>query len=503
MKAAFRDWTVRLAAAFLVLLTAAPGKAQQRYADALVPLGHWSIDAVLRLSGLGLVPGGHDLSQRMPSQRDIGLLLEAAAAQPSRYRSLATGYRERFQDEFGRMEESSTRAARLASHARGSALGVGGRYREGDLVTGWGYGFGYPGADWNQPEERPDASDVTLDAVLQVAAGPAAVRFAAQHPREGEAVREAYVAGRAGVATLWAGRREFGWGPAVGPGIVMSRGRYDSVGAQTSPFHLPWFLRHLGPVSMTFALGQDDKPHSFDNTGFLATRGSVTPHPRIQLGVTRAAEFGGDGNTEIDLFAIFSLLIGKHAGEVSELDNQVVAVDMSFRPPTERWLPMRAYLEWGFEDSAGAWKSVPGILAGIDVPALPGFPAMALAVERVYFAPSCCNNPIWYRHSTLWDGWTQDGRPLGHPLGGHGNEWSVRARLHPGAARLRASVALFARERGIENLYADVRTGDSRGGSLDLELDVTRRLRIRASGAFEDGAEWRETGARLGLQATL
>jgi hypothetical protein len=483
--------------ALAIVLIATPATAQL-YSSAFVPADHWSIDAVRRLAGIGLTPAGHDLARRAPTQREVGAILEAAAAADSAGRSPADAWLARYRAEFG-IRPQPTPLQRLA----GSALEAGGLHHEGRLGTGWGYGFYYPGVDWRQPEPRADRTEAALAGALQATLGPVAARVSVVQPVEGEALREAYVAGTAGAVTGWIGRRELSWGPGPGAGLVMNRGRYDSFGILTTPFHLPWLLRHVGPVSIEMALGMDDFERTFEDVGVLATRGSVTPHERLQLGVTRAAFFGGDGNASIDLFGIFSLLIGKHAGDISELDNQIVAVDASYRPPTERWLPMRGYVEWGFEDSAGAFRDVPGIIAGIEVPAMPGVPGLAVGVERASFARSCCGNPIWYRHSTFRDGWTQDDRPLGHPLGGHGYEWTARASLHVLDARLRLDGAGFVRRRGDENLYADVRTGRSTGAELGVEADLTDGLRLRADAGLEDGAGWREVRIGVALRAIL
>lgn len=475
---------------------AVAGQRVEGYAEAFLPPDHWSRAAVDRLAALGLIAPGTDLSRAVPTQRSVAWLLERAADLDSPWNGLASEYRDRFRAEFG---ASGPPAGPLS--LAGSRAGAGLAAERGRLDPGWGYGFGYPGVPWNQPTPRADRTDPFADVMLQGHTGRVAVRIAAT-TRPGEAVQELYGAVGFGPVTAWVGRRPFAWSPGTGPGIVLSRGRFDSVGLQTDPFGLPGFLRHVGPVAVEVVVGQDDLEHSFDDAGFLATRGSLTPHPRIQIGVTRAAVFGGEGNGETDWFDVFSLLIGKHAGEIaSEFDNQVVSVDASLRLPTERWLPLQAYLEWGAEDSAGAFWNVPGILAGIHAPVVPGVPSLALAVERTEFAGSCCGNPIWYRHSNFQGGWAQDGVPLGHPLAGHGREWRLASRLHLLGAALRLDTDLFVRERGIENVFADVHVGNSAGARVRLELDAPGRLRLAVAATGEEGEDWRERTVELTLQA--
>lgn len=483
----------------VVLLLGVPSggvSAQAGWAPTFVPPNHWAVDAMQRLAGLGLLPSESDVSRRSPAQQDVGEAFEHAARADSPYRELAQGYLRQFRREFGSPERSGGPALSETRATLGWTLH---RHR---LATGWGYGFYYPGVDWNQPERRRDVSEPAYGGTVQADWGAFGARLVVEHPAGPEALRDGYVAGRAGPLTGWLGRRTMGWGSSVGPGLIMNAGRYDSFGVQTRPFLLPSILSRLGPVALEMAVGQDDLEHSYENAGVFVTRGAVAPHERLQFGVTRAAFFGGSGNTSIGPIDILFLLIGKHAGEISELDNQVVSVDVSYRPPVPL-LPLRLYVEWGFEDSAGAFKDVPGILAGIDVPAVPGAPGLAVAVERVHFASFCCGNPIWYRNSNFQNGWTQDRAPLGHPLGGHGDEWAAHIRFFGDRPGVRGRLSGFLRHRGDENLYADVRTGDSLGGTWQVELDIRTNLRGQFTVRTEDGEGWRESALHVGLQVIL
>ena len=159
-------------------------------------------------------------------------------------------------------------------------------------------------------------------------------------------------------------------------------------------------------------------------------------------------------------------------------------------------------MEWGFEDSAGAWKNVPGVLLGVAVWDLPGLPGVRLGVERTEFARACCGNPIWYRHMFLLGGWTQDRRPLGHPLGGHGQEWLVHGSggLLDERLQLRASVAF--RDRRSENLYAPDRTGPSQAGRLAATWRQGR-WGVDVELASEAATEWSETRLRTAARVTF
>jgi hypothetical protein len=209
--------------------------------------------------------------------------------------------------------------------------------------------------------------------------------------------------------------------------------------------------------------------------------------------------FGGEGNEPTTLRKVLAVILIDHAvlGS-SNYENQVASVDGRFRLPGP--LPMEAYLEWGFEDTAGAWAQVPGVIGGLTLPALPGLPAVGLGAQYSTYRHSCCDNPPWYRHAVFAEGWTADGRLLGDPLGGEGREWRIRAEAAPGRASVRLRVDGFSRARGEENLFAPEWEGNSLGGAAKLEMDAARGLRLRFDGERESGEDgWSRSEASAAL----
>lgn len=497
----------------LALLAAAPGAALAQspaYSPAFLPEAHWSLDAYQRVFALGLAPPGTDPADARPTQQDVGLALEHAAR-----RALGTPNEEALRAWLMRFRAELARdpAAGILS-VRGSDLRAGYIHHTGALGPGNGYEDGHPYGDWNDPLPQADRRAPFAAGSLQLTpVATAAGRASVVLGESDVAFQEIYAAVAFGPVGLWGGRRLLDFRGGAREGLVLNHARLDGGGIRSArPLALPWALRHAGPVRFSVDVARVDLErtcHDPNQPGdaprcrgawFLAMRGSVEPHRRLTLGVTRAAMFGGDGNSDVDAFALFSILIGKHAGEVSELDNQVVSVDASYRPPVERWIPIRTYVEWGFEDSAGAWFNVPGVLAGIELPSLGGVPGLSVAFEGTTFRRSCCGNPIWYRHSVFHDGWVLDGRPLGHRLGGHGQEGAAHASLISADARMRLSASAFHRRRGDENLFAPAREGRSNGGRLSVGAAPWRGIELGAAAEVEDGAGWREVRATVNFR---
>jgi hypothetical protein len=285
--------------------------------------------------------------------------------------------------------------------------------------------------------------------------------------------------------------------------VLNPTGNFDGGGLfLRDPVRLPSVLRHLGRVGFQTMLARSEDSGNLRDPYFWTARATVMPHRRFTVGVNRAALFGGEGNYPLTLRNVANVIIGAYAvrNQALNFEDQVASVDARWRLPGP--LPVEVYGEWGLEDAAGAWRDVPGIVAGAHLPAVPGVPQLSLAVERASFAPKCCGNPEWYSHRlAFWKGWVQDGEPLGHPLAGEGTEWRVRSDGAFSDARLRLGADLFARDRGAENILAPNREGTSRGGELRLDLSLGSSATLVARGLLERGeTEWEETDAQVGLR---
>jgi hypothetical protein len=476
-----------------------------RFASPFLPPDHWVHGAARRLEAAGLAPEGFGAGAQSRTQREIAALFEQAEVraviQAPELAPLARAYRARFAEEF-----SWTAGALFRGVESGKLQGLGARIRvgydarAGEALAGVGYN---PKKDWTGavtlPGRKGSASAVSASLAL-----PPYVAFSISpvHRTDIWELDEAHLSAGFGVLGLWAGRRALGSHPGAGGGVVLSEGGvFDGAGLfLTEPLRLPGWLGLLGPMRFEVFGSRVENNDRVQRPLFAGMRGSVQPHPRLGVGASRAVMFGGEGNTGVRARDLVYMLIGKHAGAGSELDNQVVAIDIHYRPPLGA-LPLAVYLEWGMEDSAGAWRDEPGRVLGVEIPALPGVPELGVGLERTTFAGSRNGKRFWYRHWSFRQGWTDDGRVLGHPLGGHGTEWLTYARADLFEARGHLDLHLFARERGEENLLAPERAGHSRGVRLGLEGRLASGLGVFFQGVLEDGgAGWRESALRAGAQ---
>lgn len=503
-----------LAAGLVLLLTGpAYGQGGGRPAGGtlFVEAGHWSIAAARRLEAADLAPHGYDPFFRTPSRGELLHVFVTATERAERqgrlrWAATAATYRDRMIEKFPALAETDESDGAATAGASigpdtvagngvaddGSPLsrppeswpvqelvGVAGfEHRSGALRTGIGYAneaedSWIPESQWRGPTAR-SGTNAPLVAPSWTAAWPrVAIRVAPALRGTRASLEELQATALAGPFHVWAGRRAPGYGAGLGGAIVLTGGiPFDGAGFAVGPVVPPIPFDPIGPIRFETFVSRLEENGPRRRPWFWGARGSLSPHPRVRLGVSRAAIFAGVsddprvGSPPITLRNLARLLIGMHAGEAGEFENQVVSVDLRVRPPLGH-LPLALYIDWGLHDNAGAWKNNPALNVGAELAALPGAPGIGVALERTSFDAECCGNPIWYRNWTFWGGWADEGRPLGHPLGGHGIEWLGRVHAELMHAALRLEVRAFRRERGEENLYAPDWEGRSQGGGVD------------------------------------
>lgn len=486
---------VGLALAMALSAAAAAGQDGARTTPFLPP-DHWAAEAVRRLGAAGALPSGIDAGSRALSAAEVAWAFEQAAAGTTPAAALAASYRARFAEEYRAWvgpdgEDASFLAAASAGYVRD----------EGRVRTGIGYSNV---DDWTGTEPVDDHAGPAARAVLAATLGRhvAASITPAFMDGSGTLAGAQLVAG-AGPVGAWVGRRPIGYGVGRGGTIVLAGDVALAGGGLflARPVRLPWVLRHLGPVRFETFLSRIENGDRITDPWFWGARGSLSPHRRLDIGLNRGAMFGGAGNTPVSFRNVLLVLVGEHAGEAGEFANQVLSADARWRPPLGA-LPLELYAEWGLDDSSGGYWRSPGIIAGFEVAAVPGVPALSLGVERTSFAAASFKNTIWYRNWSLRGGWTHDRRILGHPLGGHGTEWLLYGSAAAFAARVRIDARVALRDRASENLLAPQRTGKSTAVALDVALRAAPWLDLTAGIRHEDGErDWRASRAFTAARA--
>src|SRR5690625_26698 len=475
------------------------------FASPFLPHDHWVHGAVRRLEIAGLAPKGFGGGKRPRTQREVALHFERAEllarSKAPELAGLAGAYRLRFMEEFGWAVDAVQFGVipdrlQLVS----GRIEVGYEEHRGRVATGVGYD---PEDDWTGALPREDRRGQSNHLALALALPPyLALHLTPGHRASRWEFDEAHLVIGVGKWSFWGGRRILGFHQGRGGGIVVSDNQaFDGGGISLlEPISLPWLLEYLGPVRFDLFLTRIENGDRITDPWFGVARGTIEPHPRLELGFNRANIFGGKGNSPTTPRSVLQMILGIHAGEEGEYNNEVFSVELRYTPPLGS-VPLSVYLEWGMDDSAGGWWYVPARVVGLELAAVPGLPEVALGIERTSFAEGCCGNTIWYRNWSLRGGWADGGRPLGHSLGGHGTEWLVHGQSDIFSARVRMRFQIFTRNRGYENLFAPEREGRSTGGRISLNGSVGHLFGISLQGMIEEGNDgWRESALRVGVQ---
>lgn len=489
-----------------VLLLLLSARAGAQHASPWLPIGHWSTEAAVRLHALGLAPDLDPSVRQRTSARIAGLLRAARAAAATRNPGAVDGderrvgsgktlrlvaaYVERFSEEYpDAFGDSLIEAVPYFEGFIAPQLIV----RENARLAG---GFTLD-REWAGPEPLPDLG--TAGGLVHAGLASERIAVTLAVAGEGDVWRATQVTAdiAAGPVAVWLGRRAPGFAPTSGGGLVLDGAVAFEGGGVYSL--LPLRLPILGGVSGELFGGVLESNGFVSDPWLLGVRLHASPHARFDVGTTRVAVFGGMNGARFGVRQLFEVLVAANLGG-NHADDQVASVDARWRPPLS--VPIELYGEWGMHDiDPGVLLDMPSFALGVRVPMLPFASAFSAGIEHTQIARSCCENPPWYQHFELAEGWTEDGVPLGHPLGGHGREWRVHVVGAPFGACVLVDAAAFRRTRGDENLYAPERAGRALGIAATVDVRLRAWLSVGGNLRLEDGSGWRETRGGLHLRA--
>ena len=456
---------------------------------------HWSRTALRRLAGAGAIESAAALDAWPLRRSEVRALLAQATEHATR---LADDNALRFARDAQRAFDAEFPAAPDAPLRAGARFLTGWIESEGGLAGGastrapsgaWVYGGPVPG---------PAAAGARLGLSADIDWRGVAGGLTAASSGD---IGEAYAAVRAGPVDAWAGRRALAFGVARGGDIVLSPAHaLDAIGIRTAqPIGLPGPLHVFGDVRATLALSRFAHSGKVRRPWFAAASVRISPAAGFSIGLHRATLFGGaDGAQPVTAKNVVLMALGltSQLGKDSGFENQVAAIDVWLR--LDPGLPLVAYAALGADDVGFSFLSTAATIVGLEAPALPGLPELSVGIEHARFPRSCCGHPPWYRHGDLGQGWTEEGRLLGHPLAGHGQEWAVHWDLAAGAIRWGGRVS--GRTRDQENLFSPDHGGSSFGGAVHAVLHAGSSTRFRVAVESERGRGWQAWSGDLGLQ---
>ncbi len=172
---------------------------------------------------------------------------------------------------------------------------------------------------------------------------------------------------------------------------------------------------------------RDDAP----DAQLFGMRATWKPHPRVEVGISRTAQWCGEGRP-CDAGTFWDLLIGNDNDQpvAEQPGNQLAGFDVRWSLP---WLPVAVYAQAIGEDEASRLPSNYLGLAGVE--AWGGWGARSWRVHLEYADTACIfyrSTPDYgcaYRHSIYTDGYQYRGRSIGHSLDGDSEQLAIGALL--------------------------------------------------------------------------
>lgn len=269
-------------------------------------------------------------------------------------------------------------------------------------------------------------------------------------PADGQPLRldGSYGSVQLGNIAVTAGLREQWWGPGWEGSLILGSNARPMPSltverVMAEPFESRW-LSWIGPwrASASVAQGEgsstarDGRLPVRADTKFFAARLSFKPRPWMEVGLSRTAQFCGEGR-DCDLGTFWDMLAGRDNTDSSlsaaqQPGNQMAGYDLRLRSPW-RQLPVAVYGQFIGEDEAGGLPSKFLGLMGAEV-----WGASALGSHRFHleYADTACSfsrqRPqvdCAYRNSVYPQGYTYRGRIIGHALDNDGRMLSLGALL--------------------------------------------------------------------------
>lgn len=289
--------------------------------------------------------------------------------------------------------------------------------------------------------------------------------------------------------------------PWAGRGLVLSGGgrNRDLVEVGTAePATLPWVLGLLGPVEARAFWAHLGRDQTFRNGWMVGYRGSVRPHPRVEVGGTAVFQQGGEGGPGaswgdrfLDALLIPDLL---EADSDYLFSNKLVGMDLRVRLPWGPWgRGVELFGEAALDDFdhrrlRSSFLDNGAVSGGVFVPSVDrdGRLSLGALVQRT--------GPSLYRHNLFLQGLTLEGRPLGTTLGPDGTGGYLRLVWFPHRPAIVTVEGAWERYRA--DRYRVFGEPDFRYERIET-LPVERRVRATAR------VDWMPRGERFDLRGVL
>ncbi len=229
------------------------------------------------------------------------------------------------------------------------------------------------------------------------------------------------------------------WGPGWDGSLILSSNArpIPSISIQRRralPPGVRW-LRWLGPWTMQAMFGQLESNRHVPDAQLFGLRFGFKPFPRLEIGLSRTAQWCGEGrpcgfDTFLDLLAGRDNQ-GDNVSAEDEPGNQLAGFDIRYTFDT-LGRPWGFYSQWIGEDEANGLPSAYLALLGLETWGTRLGGGRSYRIFAEYSETTCSaltdsdpNFRCAYNHSIYRDGYRYRGRPIGHSMDGDGVMFSL------------------------------------------------------------------------------
>jgi len=404
----------------LVLLITAIGGLGLGSVSTNVPLNHWSYAAIDKLAGEGLLDSamlGTKPFSRLEMARLINEADQKAERQGERNR-IILGLLDRLRKEF-RPEVDLLGSSRVG-RSEDSIKPI------EDPYLRFVYGSKPLDLENQSGEQFDKGSNARVGFATRINAFDRLAFYvhpeyeAASDDTRAEAV-EAYGKMAIGKFDMEVGKDSLWWGPGYHGSMLMSNNAAPFTMLKVSnpePIQLPWLLQRLGPFKAVYFLARLEDNRDHPGTRLTGMRLSVKPYPNLELGGSRVIMFGGAGVPRIGIEDYLQIF---WPNNIQGYENQLASVDASWQILLPGPVPARSaklYVDYAGEDAAGLRTYCP--LLGLQLGDVLRTGRTDLRVEYAE------NSGVFYVHHIYTDGYTYNGRIIGHAMGTNARDYFVR-----------------------------------------------------------------------------
>jgi hypothetical protein len=230
----------------------------------------------------------------------------------------------------------------------------------------------------------------------------------------GGRIHEGYVKYHTSVMDIQAGKISLWWGQGESGTLLLTDNMEPLPMIRLhpdKPFALTLFSRPVW-FDYDFFISRLEEDRDHPEPYFWGLRLGFRPIRSWELGLARTAMLGG-GDRPVTLETALRSLTGIGENSERQAGNQIGGIDTRYRGRILEQ-PFALYGEYYGEDEAGGVPYKQGYLVGLHLPEIRGFPRHSAKVE---YADNTRFPGAWYRHGVYGDGYTYQGRIMGHPMG--------------------------------------------------------------------------------------